>query len=94
MTCENCNDTRKALYFSELSMKHEERTCHHCRPKENDSDIFNMVSGPYHYPHDVHACFRVQRHGRLVACVYATEGEEQAEAEAMLFAGALVGGSS
>jgi hypothetical protein len=89
MTCSHCNGTQKALYFSELSMTHEERTCHVCRGKERDPDIFNMVTGPYHYLRDVHACFRVQYHGRLVACVYATDGEDQAEADAMMFAKAL-----
>jgi hypothetical protein len=55
-------------------------------------DVSDMVSGPYKYEKDLHACFRVvlpEQGGRLVACVYATEGEDQAEAEAMLFARAL-----
>jgi len=55
-------------------------------------DVSDMVSGPYKYDHDLHACFRVvlpEQGARLVACVYVTESEEQAEAEAELFARAL-----
>lgn len=55
-------------------------------------DVSDMVSGPYKYEKDLHSCFRVvlpEQGGRLVACVYATESEEQAEADAELFATAL-----
>jgi hypothetical protein len=54
-------------------------------------DIDGMVSGPYKYEKDLHACFRVVHpdERRLVACVYATAGEDQAEADAELFARAL-----
>lgn len=55
-------------------------------------DVSDMVSGPYKYEKDLHACFRVvlpEQGGRLVACVYATENEDQAEADAELFARAL-----
>lgn len=29
--CQNCNGTKRALYFSEQGMKHEKRECHMCR---------------------------------------------------------------
>ncbi len=52
-------------------------------------DVSDMVSGPYKYEKDLHSCFRVvlpEQGGRLVACVYATESEDRAEADAELFA--------
>lgn len=59
-----------------------------------DAVVEGMVSGPYKYEKDLHACYRVSipgRDGRLVACVYATAGEEQAELDAELFARSLTG---
>ena len=56
------------------------------------ADVSDMVSGPYKYEKDLHACFRVvlpEQNGRLVACVFATESEEQAEADAIIIARAL-----
>lgn len=63
----------------------------HPSPERGAADIEGFVSGPYKYEKDLHACFRVIHpdERRLVACVYATAGEEQAEADAELFDRAL-----
>lgn len=45
------------------------------------------ITGPYHYPHDVHPCFRLSAPGRIFACVYIIdEDEERALREAELIA--------
>jgi hypothetical protein len=31
--CQNCNGTKRALYFSEQGFTHETRDCHVCRPQ-------------------------------------------------------------
>jgi hypothetical protein len=34
------------------------------------------LSGPYHYPHDVHPCIRVAAPDRIFASIYIVDGDE------------------
>lgn len=48
------------------------------------------VSGPFHYPHDCHPCFRIATSDRIVASVFFVDDEEERGlAEAELIAKAL-----
>lgn len=48
------------------------------------------VSGPYHYPHDKHPCYRIDTSDRIVASIFfVDENEERAYEEAVEVARAL-----
>lgn len=48
------------------------------------------ITGPYHYPHDVHPCFRLSAPGRIFASVYIIDDDEDlARREAELIADAM-----
>lgn len=43
------------------------------------------ISGPYHYPHDVHPCYRIAAKDRIFASIYIIdENEDRARREAEL----------
>lgn len=52
---------------------------------ENVPPLELELSGPYHYPHDMHPCIRISAPGRIFASLYIIDGdEERAWSEAYL----------